>query len=132
MRLADAVLGKAHDEWQVGERWCLFKGPMAYSLSQASRGAGAVRPGDLASPADHHKHADLPVRDGRGRRVHPRLTHRAAWLGHDGDLPVIEGTLIRLRVDHLPGDRDPKTVWLWCSRTGAALSEVDWLWQAPP
>ena len=70
--------------------------------------------------------------DGRGRRVHPRLTHRAAWLGHDGDLPVIEGTLIRLRVDHLPGDRDPKTVWLWCSRTGAALSEVDWLWQAPP
>ena len=30
-------------------------------------------------------------------RVHPRLTHRAAWLDHDGDLPVIEGTLIRLR-----------------------------------
>jgi len=23
-------------------------------------------------------------------RVHPRLTHRAAWLDHDGDLPVIE------------------------------------------
>ena len=40
-------------------------------------------------------------------RVHPRLTHRAAWLDHDGDLPVIEGTLIRLQVDHLPGDRDP-------------------------
>src|SRR5256884_1549268 len=29
-------------------------------------------------------------------RVHPRLTHRAAWLGHEGPLPVIEGTLIRL------------------------------------
>jgi hypothetical protein len=28
-------------------------------------------------------------------RVHPRLTHRAAWLDHDGDLPVIEGTLIK-------------------------------------
>jgi hypothetical protein len=38
-------------------------------------------------------------------RVHPRLTHRAAWLDHDGPLPVIEGTLIRLQVDHLPGDR---------------------------
>ena len=25
-------------------------------------------------------------------RVHPRLTHRAARLDHDGDLPVIEGT----------------------------------------
>jgi len=53
-------------------------------------------------------------------RVHPRLTHRAAWLDHDGPLPVIEGTLIRLQVDYLPGDRDPKPVWLWWSRTGAA------------
>ena len=41
-------------------------------------------------------------------RLHPRLTHRSAWLDHDGPLPVIEGTLIRLQVDHLPGDRDPK------------------------
>jgi hypothetical protein len=63
-------------------------------------------------------------------RVHPRLTHRAAWLDHDGDLPVIDGTLIRLAVDHLPGDRDPKPVWLWSSATGAAPSEVDRLWQA--
>src|SRR5689334_5296482 len=39
-------------------------------------------------------------------RVHPRLTHRGCWLDHTGELPVIEGTLIRLQVDHLPGDRD--------------------------
>jgi hypothetical protein len=63
-------------------------------------------------------------------RVHPRLTHRAAWLDHDGPLPVIEGTLIRLTVDHLPGDRDPKPVWLWWSRTGALPHDVDRLWQA--
>jgi hypothetical protein len=63
-------------------------------------------------------------------RVHPRLTHRAAWLDHDGPLPVIEGTLIRLQVDHLPGDRDPKPVWLWSSATGTAPGEVDRLWQA--
>jgi hypothetical protein len=63
-------------------------------------------------------------------RVHPRLTHRAAWLDHDGDLPVIEGTLIRLQVDHLPGDRDPKPVWLWWSRTGATPAHVDQCWQA--
>jgi hypothetical protein len=63
-------------------------------------------------------------------RLHPRLTHRSAWLDHDGDLPVIEGTLIRLTVDHLPGDRDPKPVWLWSSRTGAAPGDVDRLWQA--
>jgi DDE superfamily endonuclease len=63
-------------------------------------------------------------------RVHPRLTHRSAWLDHDGPLPVIEGTLIRLQVDYLPGDRDPKPVWLWSSRAGAAPAEVDRLWQA--
>jgi hypothetical protein len=63
-------------------------------------------------------------------RVHPRLTHRAAWLDHDGDLPVIEGTLIRVQVDHLPGDRNPKPMWLWYSRAGAAPGEVDRAWQA--
>jgi len=63
-------------------------------------------------------------------RLHPRLTHRSAWLGHDGDLPVIDGTLIRLQVDHLPGDRDPKPIWLWSSRTGATSGQVDRLWQA--
>jgi DDE superfamily endonuclease len=63
-------------------------------------------------------------------RLHPRLTHRSAWLDHGGGLPVIEGTLIRLQVDHLPGDRNPKPVWLWCSRTGLLPAEADWLWQA--
>lgn len=63
-------------------------------------------------------------------RLHPRLTHRTCWLDHTGELPVIEGTLIRLQVEHLPGDRDPKPVWLWSSRTGATPSDVDRLWQA--
>jgi hypothetical protein len=63
-------------------------------------------------------------------RVHPRLTHRAAWLDHDGPLPVIEGTLIRLQVDYLPGDRDPKPVWLWWSRTGAQPADIDRCWQS--
>jgi hypothetical protein len=63
-------------------------------------------------------------------RVHPRLTHRSAWLDHDGLLPVIDGTLIRLQAGHLPGDRDPKPVWLWSSATGAGADEVDRLWQA--
>jgi len=42
-------------------------------------------------------------------RMHPRLTRRGAWLDHpeDTDLPIVEGTLIRLQVDHLPGDRAP-------------------------
>jgi hypothetical protein len=55
-------------------------------------------------------------------RLHPRLTHRSAWLDHDGPLPVIEGILIRLQVDQLPGDRDPRPLWLWPSAAGAALT----------
>ena len=47
---------------------------------------------------------------------------RAGWENHHGELPVIEGTLIRLRVDHLPGDRSPEPIWLWSSRTGASAS----------
>ena len=63
-------------------------------------------------------------------RVHPRLTHRAAWLDHDGPLPVIDGTLIRLHVDHLPGDRDPKPVWLWCSPPARRQPRWTGCWQA--
>ena len=63
-------------------------------------------------------------------RLHPRLASRGAWQRHQGELPVIEGTLIRLAVDYLPGDRHPKPVWLWSSRTGASTADVNRLWQA--
>jgi DDE superfamily endonuclease len=63
-------------------------------------------------------------------RLHPRLTRRAAWAGHPGELPILEGTLIRLTVDRLPGERSPKPVWLWHSRTGLTPARVDRLWQA--
>lgn len=29
-------------------------------------------------------------------RIHPWLTTRSAWIDHEGDLPILEGTLIRL------------------------------------
>jgi hypothetical protein len=63
-------------------------------------------------------------------RGHPRLTRRAAWEGHVGELPILEGTLLRLVVDHLPGERNPKPLWLWCSATGATPAQVDRVWQA--
>jgi len=63
-------------------------------------------------------------------RLHPRLTSRAAWEHHDGELPVIEGTLIRLQVDHLAGDRHPKPAWLWSSAASLTPADVDLLWQA--
>jgi hypothetical protein len=63
-------------------------------------------------------------------RLHPRLAHRSPGLEHDGDIPVVEGTLVRLRVEHMPGDWDPKPVWLWSSVTGADAALVDLVWQA--
>ncbi|WP_149181364.1 NF041680 family putative transposase [Streptomyces sp. TRM49041] len=62
-------------------------------------------------------------------RLHPRLTHRSAWTAQLGALPVIEGTAIRLQVDHLPSGATPKPVWLWWSGTDATETEVDLLWQ---
>ncbi|OEJ56840.1 transposase [Streptomyces agglomeratus] len=64
-------------------------------------------------------------------RMHPRLTHRGPWLEHaDDELPVLHGTLMRLTVERLPGDREPKPVWLWCSATSATSADVDRWWQA--
>lgn len=61
-------------------------------------------------------------------RAIPPFDHRPH--GHPGPLPVITGSIIRLQVDRLPGDRHPKPVWLWCSRAELASADVDWLWQA--
>jgi hypothetical protein len=63
-------------------------------------------------------------------RLHPRLTHRTAWVAHTGHLPVLEGTLIRLEVARLPSGAIPKPVWLWHSRIDQTVSDVDRLWQA--
>jgi hypothetical protein len=62
-------------------------------------------------------------------RLHPRLTHRGVWAEHDDLLPVIEGTVIRLRVDHLPGDGQPKPLWLWFSGITAHAADMDRLWR---
>ena len=63
-------------------------------------------------------------------RLHQQLESRSGWEDHDGELPVIEGTLIRLSVDHLPGGRDAEPVWLWSSRAGTTAEEVNRTWQA--
>lgn len=63
-------------------------------------------------------------------RLHPKLAHRYAWVDRLGDLPVIEGTVIRLTVDHLPSGGDPKPVWLWWSKTDATAEDVDRCWMS--
>lgn len=62
-------------------------------------------------------------------RRHPKIDSHGGWNDHDGPLPIIEGTVIRLTVERLPGDRDPKPVWLWVSKTVPdSTAELDHWW----
>ncbi|WP_406341209.1 NF041680 family putative transposase [Streptomyces sp. NBC_00648] len=63
-------------------------------------------------------------------RLHPKLQQRSAWIDHDSELPIIEGTLVRLNVDHLPRDREAPPVWLWSSATGCSPADVDFIWSS--
>jgi hypothetical protein len=58
-------------------------------------------------------------------RLHPTLTRTGAWAGHGGSLPILEGTVIRLQVDRLPGTGTPKPLWLWYSATATTGGQVD-------
>ena len=63
-------------------------------------------------------------------RLHQQLASRAGWEGFDSELPIVEGTLIQLQVQHLPGDRSPEPLWLWSSHAGTSADQVDRAWQA--
>jgi DDE superfamily endonuclease len=62
--------------------------------------------------------------------LHQQLASRAGWEDHHGELPVVEGTIIRLQVQQLPGDRSPDPLWLWTSRAGTDAAAVNLTWQA--
>ena len=54
-------------------------------------------------PAPEHTSSTDTTRYGTAQasawhRCHPRLEHRGPWRDHPGQLPIIEGTLIRLQV----------------------------------
>lgn len=62
-------------------------------------------------------------------RMHPKLESRGGRAAHIGALPIIEGTVVGLRMERLPGDRDPKPVWLWTSKpVPDNAAEVDHWW----
>lgn len=61
--------------------------------------------------------------------LHPRLSGRGHWANHDV-LPIVEGTVIRVDVEHLPRPtaRTKKTLWLWWS--GPDTPNLDACWRA--
>ncbi|MTD59690.1 transposase, partial [Amycolatopsis sp. RM579] len=106
------------------------------TLGRPRRHGGEFVFGDPATwgPPDITTHADTrlygPATARAWNRLHPRLTHRTAWVAHAGKLPILEGTLVRLEVTQLPSGAIPKPVWLWYSRIDQTMSNVDRLWQA--
>ena len=62
-------------------------------------------------------------------RMHPKPDRRGSWANHEGELPLIEGTLVHLAVEYLPGNRDPKPLWLWHSDPDATAHDADRLWR---
>ncbi|MFJ8856424.1 transposase [Streptomyces sp. NPDC102437] len=92
----------------------------------------------LAGPATH----PAPVQESTGThdrfgevlarcwgRMHPKPDRRGSWASHEGELPLVEGTLVHLAVERLPGNRDPKPLWLWHSDPDATAHDVDRLWR---
>lgn len=59
----------------------------------------------------------FPTPAGTGRRLRGPETgctpadRRATWLDHADELPLVEGTVIRLQVSRLPSGAEPKPVW---------------------
>ena len=129
---------------QLLGRHPLRPGAAATQAAPAARAAPAVRPSTAPSsawttratwPAPQHHTTTETTRYGTARRLQLGPAAPAVDPPHLLDRPrrrpaVIEGTLIRLQVEHLPGDRDPKPVWLWCSATGATAADVDRWWQS--
>jgi hypothetical protein len=48
-------------------------------------------------------------------RMHPKLARNGGWARHTGTLPIVQGTLIYVQVQRLPGARQAKPLWLWYS-----------------
>jgi hypothetical protein len=81
---------------------------------------------DIAAQASTHRYGRADIQ--AWHRLHPALTHRSGWIGHDGELPILSGTVIRLEVEYLPGHRNPDPVWLWCSDPAAGQDLVAVCW----
>ena len=61
--------------------------------------------------------------------LHPKLWRRGHWIDHDHP-PIVNGTVIRVEVEHLPKPtaRAKKTLWLWWS--GPDRPDLDLCWRA--
>jgi hypothetical protein len=114
-------------------------------------GDAAHEPGKLGRPSKHGDRFDIQVpetwhepdqctetdspRYGKVQvsawhRLHQKLARQAAWLDWPGELPNVPGTVIRIQVERLPGNRNPEDLWLWHTAPEGAAFDLDLLWMA--
>lgn len=61
--------------------------------------------------------------------LHQQLSRQAGWSHFDGQLPIVSGTVIRIQVQRLPGNRAPQDVWLWHTAPEGTVFDLDMLWK---
>jgi hypothetical protein len=64
--------------------------------------------------------------------LHQALARTGAWAAYPAgqELPLLPGTVIRIRVERLPHEGNPKPVWLWHHAAPGTAVDVDLLWKA--
>lgn len=90
------------------------------------------QPGTWLEPSARHTTTDArygTVTVTAWHNMHPRLSGRGHWADHDTP-PIVNGTIIRVEVEHLPNPtaRAKKTLWLWWS--GPDTPDLDVCWRA--
>lgn len=83
---------------------------------------------DEALTATNSRYGTVTVR--AWHRLHQELDRDRGWAGHQGELPVIPGTLILVQADHLPGRRQAPPMWLWHTAPTGTPFDLDLLWRA--
>ncbi|WP_432986420.1 transposase [Dactylosporangium sp. CA-233914] len=84
-------------------------------------------------PADERLSAQSPrygqVQVSAWHGLHQKLGRQAGWTDFAGVLPIVPGTVIRIQVEHLPGNRKPDDVWLWHTAPPGTGFDLDLLWK---
>ena len=89
-------------------------------------------PASLPTPdqqlcGQHGRYGKVVVSAWQG--LHQKLSRQAGWADFDDVLPVVPGTVIRIQVERLPGDRRPEDVWLWHTAPADTVFDLDLLWK---
>lgn len=83
---------------------------------------------DQELTAQHARYGKVTVR--AWHRLHPKLERRGNWADHEGQLPIVEGSVILIEVEQLGGGRQPKPLWLWWTAPEDTVFDLDRLWRA--